>query len=98
MTKPFAIDELLTRLRALSRRSPAESQILEVLVYDPKDLVTKHFLLTTVWGRPMRRRVGTCGSTSASSARNSSPSHPGRVFCSRSREWETVSRRGPARD
>jgi two-component system KDP operon response regulator KdpE len=84
VTKPFAIDELLARIRALSRRSPTEPEqpivtfgtvtvdlaahtvwkepsgivkltptewhILEVLVRNPERLVTKHFLLTTVWG------------------------------------------------
>lgn len=84
VTKPFAIDELLARIRALSRRSPAdpdepvvafgditvdlaahtvskagsgivkltptEWHILEVLVRNPERLVTKNFLLTTVWG------------------------------------------------
>lgn len=84
VTKPFAIDELLARLRALGRRSlgepeepitrfgdvtvdlakhtvvrgdqssvkltPTEWHILEVLVRNPRRLVTKHFLLTSVWG------------------------------------------------
>lgn len=57
VTKPFVIDELLARIRALSRRSPTESHILEVLVGDQEGPATKHFLFTTVWGRPMRRRV-----------------------------------------
>jgi two-component system KDP operon response regulator KdpE len=88
VTKPFAIEELLARIRALSRRSlaepeqpittfgnitvnlavhtvgrvdgdgtthpvkltPTEWHILEVLVRNPRRLVTKHHLLTTVWG------------------------------------------------
>ena len=58
LTKPFAIDELLARLRALSRRSPAESHTLEVLVDNPKDLVTKHLLLTTVWGAANEKESG----------------------------------------
>lgn len=88
VTKPFAIDELLARIRALTRRSPLEAEppvvefgkvrvdlaaheaskadaagvrstikltptewhILEVLIRNPRRLVTKHHLLTTVWG------------------------------------------------
>ncbi|MCU1558301.1 MAG: two-component system response regulator [Microbacteriaceae bacterium] len=88
VTKPFAIDELLARVRALGRRAlaepeepisrfgnvtvdlaartvsradaegrptivkltPTEWHILEVLVRNPRRLVTKHHLLTTVWG------------------------------------------------
>ena len=88
VTKPFAIDELLARIRALGRRSlaepeepisrfgnitvdlaahtvtktdtagvpaavkltPTEWHILEVLIRNPQRLVTKHHLLTTVWG------------------------------------------------
>jgi two-component system KDP operon response regulator KdpE len=88
VTKPFAIDELLARIRALTRRSPLEAEppvvefgnvrvdlaahevskadaagarttvkltptewhILEALVRNPRRLVTKHYLLTTVWG------------------------------------------------
>jgi two-component system KDP operon response regulator KdpE len=83
VTKPFAIDELLARVRALSRRAPGEPDepitvfgdvtvdlaghaitqagtpvkltptewsILEVLVRNPRRLVTKTFLLTSVWG------------------------------------------------
>lgn len=88
VTKPFAIDELLARIRALTRRSPLEAEppviefgnirvdlaahgvsktdaagsrtpvkltptewhILEALVRNPRRLVTKHFLLTTIWG------------------------------------------------
>lgn len=88
VTKPFAIDELLARIRALGRRSlaepeepvarfgnvtvdlaahtvnrteesgvdtpvkltPTEWHILEVLVRNPRRLITKNFLLTTVWG------------------------------------------------
>jgi two-component system, OmpR family, KDP operon response regulator KdpE len=88
VTKPFDINELLARIRALTRRSPSEPDepvvefgdvrvdladhlvsrtdanggtspikltptewhILEVLVRNPRRLVTKHFLLTTVWG------------------------------------------------
>jgi two-component system KDP operon response regulator KdpE len=92
VTKPFAIDELLARIRALSRRSPAEPEepvvafgdvtvdlaahtvskagsgivkltptewhILEVLVRNPERLVTKHFLLTTVWGPAYEKEDG----------------------------------------
>lgn len=92
VTKPFAIDELLARIRALSRRSPAERDepvvtfgdvtvdlaahtvskagsgsvklaprewhILEVLVRNPERLVTKHFLLTTVWGPAYEKEDG----------------------------------------
>jgi two-component system KDP operon response regulator KdpE len=87
VTKPFAIDELLARIRALGRRAlaepdepvtrfgnitvdlaahtvdraesgvstsvkltPTEWHILEVLVRNPRRLITKNFLLTTVWG------------------------------------------------
>ncbi|CAN5378479.1 response regulator [soil metagenome] len=101
VTKPFSIDELLARIRALTRRNgagvdeptvrfgdivvdlaahevrhevrhdgaqttgndiaqnsardtvkltPTEWHILEVLVRNPRRLVTKHHLLTTVWG------------------------------------------------
>ncbi len=88
VTKPFAIDELLARIRALTRRSPLEAEppviefgnvrvdlaahevsktdaagaraavkltptewhILEALVRNPRRLVTKHYLLTTIWG------------------------------------------------
>ncbi|MDQ1606414.1 MAG: two-component system, OmpR family, operon response regulator KdpE [Microbacteriaceae bacterium] len=88
VTKPFAVDELLARVRALTRRSPLDAEqpvvefglirvdlaahevtrpdtdgarvsikltptewhILEVLVRNPRRLVTKNFLLTTVWG------------------------------------------------
>ncbi|CAN5184768.1 response regulator [soil metagenome] len=92
VTKPFAIDELLARIRALSRRSPAEPEqpvvsfgdvtvdlaahavskagsgpvkltptewhILEVLVRNPDRLVTKHLLLTTVWGPAYEKEDG----------------------------------------
>lgn len=92
VTKPFAIDELLARIRALSRRTPAEPdqpvvtfgditvdlaahavskegagvvkltptewRILEVLVRNPDRLVTKHFLLTTVWGPAYEKENG----------------------------------------
>jgi two-component system KDP operon response regulator KdpE len=92
VTKPFAIDELLARIRALSRRSPPEPDepvvtfgevtvdlaahtvskagsgivkltptewhILEVLVRNPERLVTKHFLLTTVWGPAYEKEDG----------------------------------------
>ncbi|MDQ1577616.1 MAG: two-component system, OmpR family, operon response regulator KdpE [Microbacteriaceae bacterium] len=88
VTKPFAVDELLARVRALTRRSPLDAEqpvvefglirvdlaahevtrpdtdgsrvsikltptewhILEVLVRNPRRLVTKNYLLTTVWG------------------------------------------------
>jgi two-component system KDP operon response regulator KdpE len=88
VTKPFAIDELLARIRALTRRSPLEAEppvvefgnvrvdlaghevsktdavgartavkltptewhILELLVRNPRRLLTKHYLLTTIWG------------------------------------------------
>lgn len=91
VTKPFAIDELLARIRALSRRSttdaqepivtfgqvvvdlaghtvtksgepvkltPTEWHILEVLVRNPDRLVTKHLLLTTVWGPAYEKEDG----------------------------------------
>jgi two-component system KDP operon response regulator KdpE len=91
VTKPFAIDELLARIRALSRRlstepdepvtsfgsvtvdlaahtvsrdgaavklTPTEWHILEVLVRNPRRLVTKRFLLTTVWGPGYEREDG----------------------------------------
>jgi two-component system KDP operon response regulator KdpE len=91
VTKPFAIDELLARIRALSRRlsaepdepvtsfgpvtvdlaahtvlrdgaavklTPTEWHILEVLVRNPRRLVTKHFLLSTVWGPGYEREDG----------------------------------------
>ena len=88
VTKPFAVDELLARIRALTRRTPAASdepvvrfgdvtvdlaarqvtrristgvdeivrltptewQVLEVLVRNPRRLVTRQVLLTEVWG------------------------------------------------
>ncbi|MET1016547.1 MAG: response regulator [Leifsonia flava] len=91
VTKPFAIDELLARIRALTRRTPAQSdepvvrfgditvdlaahqvlratdadssaepaivrltptewKMLEVLVRNPRRLVTRTTLLTEVWG------------------------------------------------
>lgn len=89
VTKPFAIDELLARIRALTRRSvaeadepivvfgditvdlaahevrqshkenvpvdtikltPTEWRILEIFVKNPHRLITKGYLLTTVWG------------------------------------------------
>ncbi|HEY0259076.1 MAG TPA: response regulator [Lacisediminihabitans sp.] len=96
VTKPFAIDELLARIRALSRRSlvepeqpvvdfgdvrvdlaahtvtrtdaagavtpvrltPTEWHILEVLVRNPRRLVTKHDLLTAVWGQAYENEDG----------------------------------------
>ncbi|MET0805910.1 MAG: response regulator [Lacisediminihabitans sp.] len=91
VTKPFAIDELLARIRALSRRAttepdepitrfgdvvvnlaghtvtkageavkltPTEWHILEVLVRNPRRLVTKHFLLTSVWGPGYEKEDG----------------------------------------
>lgn len=94
VTKPFAVDELLARIRALTRRTPTASdepvvhfgdvtvdlaarqvtrratgiasdsevpgeivrltptewQVLEVLVRNPRRLVTRQVLLTEVWG------------------------------------------------
>ncbi|MDQ1576779.1 MAG: two-component system, OmpR family, operon response regulator KdpE [Microbacteriaceae bacterium] len=87
VTKPFAADELLARIRALTRRTPAvtdepvirfgpiavdlaarqvlrstevgseivrltptEWQVLDVLVRNPRRLVTRQTLLTEVWG------------------------------------------------
>jgi two-component system KDP operon response regulator KdpE len=87
VTKPFAADELLARIRALTRRQPAatdqplvtfgdvsvdlaahqvtrgtgdaretvrltptEWSVLEVLVRNPRRLVTRQTLLTDVWG------------------------------------------------
>jgi two-component system KDP operon response regulator KdpE len=87
VTKPFAADELLARIRALTRRTPTVSdepvirfgpiavdlaarqvlrsteagseivrltptewQILDVLVRNPRRLVTRQTLLTEVWG------------------------------------------------
>ncbi|MDR6613620.1 response regulator [Leifsonia sp. 1010] len=86
VTKPFAADELLARIRALTRRqsttadepvitfgdvtvdlaarqvtrrdgdgsavrlTPTEWQILEVLLRNPRRLVTRQSLLTQVWG------------------------------------------------
>jgi two-component system KDP operon response regulator KdpE len=91
VTKPFAIDELLARIRALSRRTaaepdepvtvfadvsvdlsahtvtkagavvkltPTEWRILEVLVRNPRRLVTKTFLLTSVWGPGYEKEDG----------------------------------------
>ncbi|MCU1514519.1 MAG: two-component system response regulator [Microbacteriaceae bacterium] len=91
VTKPFAIDELLARIRALTRRSPAEPdepviafgdvvadlahhtvtrmgetvkltptewRVLEVLIRNPDRLVTKHLLLTTVWGPSYEKEDG----------------------------------------
>ena len=92
VTKPFAIDELLARIRALSRHStaepdlpvvrfgevtvdlaahtvskgesgvvkltPTEWHILEILVRNPERLITKHFLLTTVWGPTYEKEDG----------------------------------------
>lgn len=91
VTKPFAVDELLARIRALSRRAPGEPEqprvtfggvtvdlaahtvtkrdapvkltptewhILEVLVRNPRRLVTKHLLLTTVWGPAYEKEDG----------------------------------------
>lgn len=87
VTKPFAADELLARIRALTRRTPSVSdepvirfgsitldmaahqvlrddgsgslsvrltptewRVLEVLVHNPRRLVTRQMLLTEVWG------------------------------------------------
>lgn len=91
VTKPFAIDELLARIRALARRTPSEPEpptstfadvvvdlaghvvtkagsavkltptewrILEVLVRNPRRLVTKAFLLTSVWGPGYEKEDG----------------------------------------
>lgn len=96
VTKPFAVDELLARIRALTRRSPLEAEppvvefgdarvdlaihevtradvtgvrvpvrltptewhILEVLVRNPRRLVTKNYLLTAVWGPGYEKEDG----------------------------------------
>jgi two-component system KDP operon response regulator KdpE len=95
VTKPFAVDELLARIRALTRRSPldveppvvefggvrvdlaahevtradadtriavkltpTEWHILEILVRNPRRLVTKHYLLTEVWGPAYEKEDG----------------------------------------
>lgn len=87
VTKPFAIEELLARLRALTRRhaqheaepviafgdvtvdlaahtvtrgpagtetavrlTPTEWQVLELLLRNPGKLVTRHTMLTEIWG------------------------------------------------
>ncbi|WEK12356.1 MAG: response regulator [Candidatus Microbacterium phytovorans] len=87
VTKPFAVDELLARIRALTRRAPqqepdpvvelgdvsvdlvarsvtrvvdgrterirltpTEWQLLEILLRNPGRLVTRHTILTTIWG------------------------------------------------
>jgi two-component system, OmpR family, KDP operon response regulator KdpE len=57
VTKPFNIDELLARLRAVTRRVPAdlhltptEWQLLEQLVRNPGKLVSRRELLLKVWG------------------------------------------------
>ncbi len=91
VTKPFMIDELLARIRALTRRggsetdgpvtgfgdvtvdlaahtvtragvpvklTPTEWHILEVLVRNPRRLVTKAFILTSVWGPGYEKEHG----------------------------------------
>ena len=96
VTKPFSIDELLARIRALGRRSiaeldepvtrfgvvtvdlashavtisaggptassvrltPTEWHLLEILVRNPGRLVTKHQLLTSVWGAAYKNEDG----------------------------------------
>lgn len=83
VTKPFSIDELLARIRALTRRvshhdaepvtsfgdvtvdllsrtvtrgaervrlTPTEWQVLELLIRNPGRLVTRHDMLTEIWG------------------------------------------------
>ncbi|MFP3465648.1 response regulator [Leifsonia sp. SIMBA_070] len=98
VTKPFAADELLARIRALTRRqttatdepvvvfgdvtvdlaarqvtrrdgdqggdsrpvrlTPTEWQILELLVRNPRRLVTRQSLLTEVWGPQFTKDTG----------------------------------------
>ncbi|MES2170092.1 MAG: response regulator [Actinomycetota bacterium] len=91
VTKPFVIDELLARVRALTRRhtaepdepivafgdvtvdlaahtvmrsgedlklTPTEWHILELLARNPRRLVTKHFLLNSVWGAGYEKEDG----------------------------------------
>ena len=92
VTKPFAMDELLARLRALARRgtaadaqptvqlggyvvdlanqvvrdgadaavrlTPTEWRLLEVLVRNPGKLVSRRYLLTTVWGPAYTTETG----------------------------------------
>ncbi|MGN7798543.1 response regulator [Leifsonia sp. 22587] len=96
VTKPFAADELLARIRALTRRqtsatdepvvafgdvtvdlaarqvtrrgddgavhpvrlTPTEWQILEVLLRNPRRLVTRQSLLTQVWGPQYTKDTG----------------------------------------
>lgn len=95
VTKPFAIDELLARIRALTRRvvsaddepivsfgaisvdfsakqvlrrngpasvpvrlTPTEWRILDLLVHNPRKLVTRESLLTQIWGPHHTRDTG----------------------------------------
>jgi len=95
VTKPFAADELLARIRALTRRqtttadepviafgdvtvdlsahqvtrrdaegahpvrlTPTEWQLLEVLLRNPRRLVTRQALLTQVWGPQYTKDTG----------------------------------------
>jgi two-component system KDP operon response regulator KdpE len=95
VTKPFAADELLARIRALTRRTPStadepvirfgsitvdmasrqvlrdsetgdvpvrltptEWRVLEVLVRNPRRLITRQMLLTEVWGPQYTKDTG----------------------------------------
>lgn len=95
VTKPFAADELLARIRALTRRTPStadepvirfgsiavdmasrqvlrdsetgdvpvrltptEWRVLEVLVRNPRRLITRQILLTEVWGPQYTKDTG----------------------------------------
>ena len=76
--------------------TPTEWHFLEVLMRNPERLVTRHFVLTTVWGLVYQTGGGNCDPSSASSVRNSSPSHPNGGSCRLSRGSVTVSRLGMA--